>query len=56
MSQSVKNPPAIQETQIQLLGQEDPLERERLPTPVTFLGEFHGQRSLMGYSPWNPEE
>ena len=22
------------------------------PTPVFLPGEFHGQRSLMGYSPW----
>ena len=23
-----------------------------LPTPVFVSGELHGQRSLMGYSPW----
>ena len=28
MAQQVKNPPAIQETQVQSLGQEDPLEEE----------------------------
>ena len=28
MSQAVKNPPAMQETQIRTLGQEDPLEKE----------------------------
>ena len=28
MAQMVKNPPAIQETQVQSLGQEDPLEKE----------------------------
>ena len=28
MSLSVKNPPAMQETQVQSLGREDPLERE----------------------------
>ena len=28
MAQSVKNLPAMQETQIQSLGQEDPLEKE----------------------------
>ena len=37
MAQRVKNPPAIQETWVQSLGQEDLLERERLPSPV-FLG------------------
>jgi len=26
--------------------------REWLPTPVLWPGEFHGQRSLAGYSSW----
>ena len=26
------------------------------PTPVLFLGEFHGQRSLVSYSPWGGKE
>jgi len=26
------------------------------PTPVFFLGEFHRQRSLAGYSPWGHKE
>ena len=26
--------------------------RAQQPTPVFFLGESHGQRSLAGYSPW----
>ena len=25
-------------------------------TPVIVPGEFHGQRSLVGYSPWGPKE
>ena len=25
---------------------------DRIPTPVFLPGEFHGQGSLMGYSPW----
>ena len=29
-----------------------PWRREWLPSPVFFTGEFHGQRSLVGYSPW----
>ena len=33
----VKNPPAVQETQVQSLGWEIPWRKERLPTPV-FLG------------------
>ena len=27
--------------------------REWQPTPVFLPGEFHGQRSLVGYSPWD---
>ena len=26
------------------------------PSPVLLLGEFHGQRSLAGYSPWGHKE
>ena len=26
------------------------------PTPVFLPGEFHGQRSLAGYSPWGHKE
>ena len=29
---------------------------EWLPTPLFLLGEFHGQRSLAGCSPWDCEE
>ena len=29
-----------------------PWKRAWQPTPVFLLGEFHGQRSLAGYSPW----
>ena len=35
--QLLKNLPAMQETLVQFLDQEDPLRRDRLPTPV-FLG------------------
>ena len=91
VAQKVKNPPAMWETWVRSLGWEDPLEKERLPTPV-FLGfpggseskestcnvgdpglipgsgrfpwrrdwlptpVFHGQRILVGYSPWGPKE
>ena len=37
IAQLVKNPPAMQETLIRFLGWEDPLKKDRLPTPV-FLG------------------
>ena len=37
IAQLVKNPPAMQETPVRFLGQEDPLRRDRLPSPL-FLG------------------
>ena len=37
VAQLIKNPTAMQETPVRFLGQEDPLRRDRLPTPV-FLG------------------
>ena len=33
-----------------------PWRREWLPTPVFLPGEFHGQRSLVGYSPWGRKQ
>ena len=54
----VKNPPAMkdpQETRVWSLGQEDPLEEEMaiFPAPIFLPGKSHGQRSLVGYSPWD---
>ena len=45
-----KNLPAMQETQVQSLGQEDLIlwRREWLHTSVLLPGEFQGQRSLVG--------
>ena len=34
VAQSVKNLPAVQETQVQSLGQEDPLEEEMAGNPL----------------------
>ena len=47
VAQWVKNPPAMQETPVQFLGQEDPLEKDRLPTPVFmgFPGSSNGTES-----------
>ena len=36
--------------------EEIPWRREWQPTPVFLPGEFHGQRSLVGYSPWGCKE
>ena len=33
-----------------------PWRKEWLPTPVFWPGEFHGQKSLAGYSPWGCKE
>ena len=30
--------------------------RKWQPTPVFLPGKFHGQRSLVGYSPWGHKE
>ena len=45
------NLPAMQETRVRSLGWEVPLEK-RMATQIFLPGEFHGQRSLTGYSPW----
>ena len=59
VAQMVKNLLAKQETQVRSLGQEDSLEKAT--NSKLLPGEFHGQRSLAGYSPWGckddgPEE
>ena len=51
VAQMVKNPPIMQETWVQSLSWDDPLEKGIQPTPVILPGESHGQRSLAGYSP-----
>ena len=45
----------MQGTRVQSLGREDPL-MEWQPTPVFLPGEFQGQRSLVGCSPWGHKE
>ena len=46
----------LQETQVQSISQEDPLEREWQPIPVFLPEEFLGQRSLASYSPQGCKE
>ena len=54
--QMVKNLPANRESWDKSLGWEDPMEKE-IATILVFLpGEFHGQRSLVGYCPWCGKE
>ena len=57
----VKNLPASaggvrDETRVWSLGQRDSLEQGMASTPVFLSGESHGQRSLVGYSPWGHKE
>ena len=56
VTHTVKNLPAVQEIWVQSLGQEDPWRRKWQLTPVFLSGEFHGQRSLKGYSPQGHKE
>ena len=48
----------MQETWVQSLGQEDPLEKDMAYSRYGLIHskilawEIHGQRSLPGYSPW----
>ena len=57
VAQTVKNLPAMPETQVRSLGREDPLQEKMAKTTPVFLpGELHGQRSLAGYSPWGHKE
>ena len=51
MAQMVKNLPAVQETQVQSLGPEDPLEKGMAIHSNILAGEFHGERILVGYNP-----
>ena len=48
MTQVVKNLPVMQETQVQSLDQEDPLEEEMATHSSVLAWRIHGQRSLMG--------
>ena len=51
MAQIVKNLPEMQETWVQFLGWEDPLEEGMVSILVILPVEFRGQRSLVGYRP-----
>ena len=55
-AQMVKNLLAVRENRVQSLDQEDPLEKAWQLAPVLLPGEFCGQRSLVGCSPWGRKE
>ena len=57
VAQSVKNPPAMRGTWVGSLGWEDPLEEDiATHSSILALENLHGQRSLVGYSPWSHQE
>ena len=56
VAQTVKYPPTVKETGFNPWVRKIPWKRGWLPTPVFLPGEFHGQRSLAGYSPWGRKE
>ena len=49
VAQRVKHLPTMWDTQVQSLGQEDPLEESMATNSRVMPGEFHGQRNLVGY-------
>ena len=52
----VKPLPTMWETQVGSLGQEDLLEKEMATHSSILAWKIHGQRSLVGYSPWGRKE
>ena len=56
MAQTLKNPPAMQETWVRSLGQEDPLEKGMTTHFSILAWRTHEQRSLAGYSLWHHKE
>ena len=56
MTPLVENLSAVQETQVQSLGWEEPLEKEMATHSSILAWEILGQRTLAGYSPWGHKE
>ena len=56
VAQTVRNLPAMQETGFDPWVRKISCRRSWQPTPVFLPGEFHGQRSLVAYSPWGCKE
>ena len=52
----VKNLPAMQETQVQSLSQEDPVEKVMATHSSILAWEIPGQQSLADYSSWGGKE
>ena len=56
MAQTVRNLPAMKETWVRSLGQEDPLEKEMVTHSSIIAWIIPGTRSLVGYSPRGHKE
>ena len=56
VAQMVKRLPAMPETRVRFLGQEDPLEKEMAIHSNTLAWKIDGRRTLIGYSPWGRKE
>ena len=56
VAQMVKNLPAMLETWVQSLGQEDPLEKKMATHSSLLAWKPFEQRNLVGYSPWACKE
>ena len=52
VTQMVKTLPAVQDPWVGRI----PWRREWLSTPIFLPGESHGQRNLVGHSPWGGKE
>ena len=55
VAQKVKNLPAMQETQVWSLGQEEPLEEGMATHSSVLSWRIPGQKNLAGYGPWGHE-
>ena len=56
MAQTVKHLPTMQETRVQSLGREDPLEMEMTTHSVPLPGKSQGWRNVVGYRPCGLKE
>ena len=56
MAQTVENLPAMQETHVQSLGQEDALEKGMATHSSILAWRVPWTEELVGYSPWGRKE
>ena len=52
VAQMVKNPPAMQETRVQSLGREEPLEKGMATQSIILAWRIPKTEQPAGYSPW----